>query len=98
MRIDYSIVVALLSGARNEKQVQLAQAIFNRMKNMFPDSKSPLVSASVLLANTYASSGYTEQASSIRDERLRKDEKKKVGLSWTVVDGKIFVTISSLSS
>lgn len=85
------ILVALLSGARNEKNIRLSQNIFDRMKKLFPDSTNPLISAAILLANTYTSSGEVEKASDIRKQLEKSGLKKKVGLTWTSINGKIFV-------
>lgn len=44
-------LVALLSGARNEKNIHLYERIYNRMKKLFSHSPDQLESAAVLLAN-----------------------------------------------
>ncbi|CAM4847992.1 unnamed protein product [Rotaria magnacalcarata] len=85
----WSMYMALLSGARNEKNANLSQNIFDRMKKHFPELKSSLVSASILLSNVYASTGDHEKASNIRMELEKSGAKKKVGLSITEIDGKI---------
>ncbi|CAF4025664.1 unnamed protein product, partial [Rotaria sp. Silwood1] len=81
---------ALLSGARNEKNINLSQQVYDRMKKLFPESTSPLTSAAVLLANVYASSGEIEKASNIRTQLAQSNTKKKVGLTHTVVNEQIF--------
>ncbi|CAF5088131.1 unnamed protein product, partial [Rotaria sp. Silwood1] len=78
---------ALLSGARNAKNINLSQKVFDRMKNLFADLKHSMISASILLANVYASSGDIEQASNIRIQLHKSGAKKKVGLSLTEIDG-----------
>ncbi|CAF5124791.1 unnamed protein product, partial [Rotaria magnacalcarata] len=83
---------ALLSGARNAKNVYLSQNIYDRMKNLFPEEKDPLISAAVLLANVYASSGEIDKASDIRLEIYKSGTKKKVGLTWITVDGQLYVS------
>ncbi|CAF4874568.1 unnamed protein product [Rotaria sp. Silwood1] len=80
---------ALLSGARNDKNSKLAQDIVDRMHKLFPDFKNSLVSASILLANVYASSGAMEKTTDIKIQLHTSGAKKKVGLSLTEVDGKI---------
>ncbi|CAF4583839.1 unnamed protein product [Rotaria sp. Silwood2] len=80
---------ALLSGARNDKNSKLAQDVVDRMHKFFPDFKNSLVSASILLANVYASSGAMEKATDIKIQLHTLGAKKKVGLSLTEVDGKI---------
>ena len=68
------------------------------MKQLFPDCIDPMVPAVVLLANVYASSGNAEQASSLRAALNQSGAKKKVGLTWTSVDRKIYVSINRLYS
>ena len=85
-------LVALLAGARNEKNPRLSQRVFNRMKENFPRSSDPMISASVLLANTYASAGNIDMASDIKIQLHQSGAKKKVGLTWTEVDGQLFVS------
>ena len=58
--------------------------------------KDPITSATVLLANTYASSGEIEKASNIRLQCYRKSgAKKKVGVSRTVVKWRILCKSST---
>ncbi len=59
------ILVILLSGARNVKNSYLSQNIYDRMKKLFPQMIDPLKSATILLANVYASSGEIDKASDI---------------------------------
>ena len=84
--------MALLSGARNEKNIYLSQNVYDRMKKLFPEMKDPLMSAAVLVANTYASFGEFHKASDIRIQMIKSGVKKKVGLTWTRVDGLIYVS------
>ena len=86
------ILVALLSGARNMQNVYLSQNIYDRMKKLFPEMKNLLVSAAVLLANVYASSGDIDKASNIRLEMYKSGTRKKVGLTWITVDGQLYVS------
>ncbi|CAF1290154.1 unnamed protein product [Rotaria sordida] len=60
------------------------------MKQLFSNSTNSLISAAVLLANVYASSGNIEIASDIRIQLHQSDVKKKIGLSWTVIDEEIY--------
>jgi hypothetical protein len=96
-KINFNLIIfilaALLSGARNEKNVHLSQQIFDRMKKLFPDLTNPLVSAAVLLSNVYGSSGKIEKASDIKMQLIKSGLKKKIGLSWTSVNGKHFVSL-----
>ena len=76
-----AFLVALLSGARNERNSQLAQDVFDRMRRLFPQPIPSMVPASVLLANVYAASGDLDRASDIRKALQRSGMRKKVGLS-----------------
>ncbi|CAF1456564.1 unnamed protein product [Adineta ricciae] len=89
-RAAIAMYMALLSGARNDKNAQLAQNIYDRMKTLFPSTKDPLTAAEVLLANTYASSGDIGKAADIRIQHMKSGVKKKIGTSTTVVDGEIY--------
>jgi hypothetical protein len=85
--------VALLSGARNMKNSHLSQQIYNQMKKIFPELTNQLTSASILLANVYASSGEMEKALNIRNQLSESGAKKTIGLTWSAVNGKIFVSL-----
>ena len=91
-RLISFIVVALLSGARNEKNTDLAEEVFEQMKRLFPGLTNPLIAASVLLSNTLASSGNIRRATEIRKNFNPAGAKKKIGLSWTVIDGHFYVS------
>ncbi|CAM4958738.1 unnamed protein product [Rotaria socialis] len=82
--------MALLSGVRNDKNSQLSQQIYDRMKQRFPDINNSLTPAMILLANIYASSGEINKASDIKIQLAKFGAKKKVGLSWTVVFGQLY--------
>ncbi len=82
-----------LSGARNQKNSHLSQQIFDRMKKLFPELHNKLATASILLANVYASSGEIEKASDIRIQLHKSGIKKQVGLTWTAPNGQIFVSL-----
>ncbi len=90
--------MSLLSGARNAKHSNLAGKIYDRMKQLFPDSSDPLKSAEVLLGNVYASSGDIEKASNIRRQSYHSGTKKKIGLSSTVINGQLYVIFNFNSS
>ena len=82
----------MLSGARNHRNSILSQKIYNRMRSLFPNHKSDLTSARVLLSNTYASVGEDQQAQAIRNYRLRNlGMKTKLGLTWTESNGQLLV-------
>ncbi len=84
--------MALLSGARNEKNNNLAKQVFDRMKTLFPQLKRRLKSAGTLLANLYGSIGDIEQASNIRAELDEMNVKKKVGVSCIITNGQFYVS------
>ncbi|CAM4965538.1 unnamed protein product [Rotaria socialis] len=84
------IYMALLSGARNEKNSKLAQQVVDRMQKLFPDLKSSLLPASILLANVYASSGDIEKATDIKIELHKSGGKKQIGITMTDIDGKLW--------
>ncbi|CAF4001353.1 unnamed protein product, partial [Rotaria magnacalcarata] len=81
---------ALLSGARNAKNSKLAQEVVDRMQKLFPDLKSSLLPASILLANVYASSGDIEKATDIKIELNKSGGKKQIGITMTDIDGKLW--------
>ena len=85
----------MLEGARNQKNPDLSQKYFDRIEKLFPKIKDSRLSATVLLANTYASAGDFVKAAEFRTEIGKMDIKKKISLSWTVVNGKIAVRIIS---
>ena len=89
----FVFLVAVLSGARNQRNSPLAEQIVDRMKKLFPDLKTELISASVLLANIHGSLGDREKASDIRTELHQSGLKKKAGLSWTAPDGNSYVSL-----
>ncbi|CAF1029060.1 unnamed protein product [Rotaria magnacalcarata] len=81
---------AILSGARNHRHIALSEEIFNQMRLLFPNEKSALISASVLLSNTYSSLGNDQQVEAIRMDRIKELGKNvKVGVSWTEVNGQL---------
>jgi hypothetical protein len=87
------ILATLLSGARNQNNTHLSQKVFDCMKKHFPEMTDPLISASILLANVYASSGQIDKASNIRIQLHKSGAKKKMGLSSTVVNGQLAVSL-----
>ncbi len=87
--------MALLSGARNDRNKHLAQKLFHNMK-IFSGMTNSLTPASVLLANVYASCGDIEKATDIRSHLEVSDGKRKAGLAWTMVNGQVFVNLKLL--
>jgi hypothetical protein len=84
--------VSLLSSARNQRNTSLSEQIYNRIEKNFPNYKSELIPAAILLANTYQSSGNFEKATHIKNKLNIEGAKKQQGLTWTEVNGKIFVS------
>jgi glycine betaine/choline ABC-type transport system substrate-binding protein len=84
----------MLSGARNHRNSALSQKFYDRMKSLFPDQKSHLIAASVLLSNTYSSVGDEHRAQEVRISRIKQlGSKVKAGLSWTEVNGELVVSV-----
>ncbi len=82
----------MLSGARNCRDSVVSEEIFNRMKSLFPDQKTALMSGSILLSNIYSSLGDYGRASNIKSDRRKEfGIKVKIGLTWTEVNGEIVV-------
>ena len=90
--IDTHHLVALLSGARNQRNVPLAQKTFDSIQRYFFSDKARLVAAMVLLANTYALSGDLDTASTIHSKLNQSGVKKVPGLSSTVVNRQLVVS------
>jgi hypothetical protein len=64
------------------------------MRSLFPDQKSHLISASILVSNTYSSVGDEQQAQEVRISRMKQlGSKVKAGLSWTEVNGELVVHV-----
>ncbi len=61
------------------------------MQQLFANFNNNLTPASVLLANTLASSGELEEASTIRWNMSQSGARKTAGLAWTEVNGEIVV-------
>ncbi|CAF1334424.1 unnamed protein product [Rotaria sordida] len=47
------VYLALLSDTRNINNDYLLENVYNHMKKLFPEMTNPLISAAVLLANSY---------------------------------------------
>jgi hypothetical protein len=69
--------------------------MFHRIEQHFADHEQLYVSATVLLANTFALTGDLTGASEIRAKLHQMGIRKKPGISTTVVDGQIVVSESS---
>ena len=83
--------MSLLSGARNAREADLARQITHRISQLFPGHRRDQTSASILLVNTVASSGDLEESSKLRWNLSQSGAKKMMGVSWTVIDGRILV-------
>jgi hypothetical protein len=90
------ILVALLSGARNKRNIHLSEQIFHRIKKLFPELTDSLTSASILLANVYGSIDHMGKALDIRNQLA--GAKKKIGLSWTVINGQVYVSLINMNN
>ena len=84
--------MAILSGARNKRNTFLAQKLFDRFQILFHNDKNCLISATILLGNTYAMCGDFSMASDIRLRLNQSGLRKMAGLSTTVVNGQIVVS------
>ena len=87
--------VAIMSGARNQYNNNLSNKLFLRMQKLFPDQKEDLLSASILLANTYFSAEQSDQTENLRKEVSESPVRRQVGRSWTCVNGQIVVSDKS---
>ncbi|CAF3527140.1 unnamed protein product [Rotaria socialis] len=85
-----TMLTALLSSARNRRDRHLSEKIFNRIQENFPELKNRLISASILLSNVYASTGDVDKSSNIKNNLYQLGLKKKIGLSWTAINGRLF--------
>ncbi|CAM4982131.1 unnamed protein product [Rotaria socialis] len=82
--------MSLLSGARNNRNSNLSEKIYKRMKTLFPNAKESLAAGVVLLSNIYSSLGKYEEAKNFRSNQIEELRVKvKVGLSWTEIKGHI---------
>ena len=89
-------LAALLSGARTARRSDLAKTLYDRMQSLFSDYRPTLISASILLSNTYQSLGASGEASDVRDNRLKAyGAKVEPGKTWTVVNGQVAVRHSA---
>ena len=85
-------LVTMLSAARNHNDSVLSKKLYDRMQLLFPDHKSQLISASVLVSNTYVSVGDSQKGEQIRIDRIKRfGNKVKPGCSWTEVNDELVV-------
>ncbi len=86
------IVVAIMSGLRNQRQSTFSEKLYQRMKHLFPDQKEALTSSSIFLSNIYSSLGDNQKAEYILLDRIKEiGNKVKPGLAWTKVNGELMV-------
>ena len=82
--------MAVLSGARNRRQSDLAQQLYDRMRSLFPQHKSDLIAASILVGNIYSSIGDYSQSQEIRNDRIKRyGAKVTPGITWTEVNDEL---------
>ena len=62
----------MLSGARNCRQSDLSQELYDRMKSLFPGQEPALISASILVSNTYSAIGEHQLAQDVRRHRIKQ--------------------------
>lgn len=85
--------MSLLSGACNARNSVLAQQIYTRIKEHFPQLNDVLASGLTLLGNVYRIIGDVEKANDIRRELNESGLRKKAALSRTVINGQIYASI-----
>lgn len=82
----------MLSAARNCRNSALSKKLFDRIRLLFPNEKSALTSASILMNNTYLSEGNHHEAEKLRTSRINQlGANITPGISWTLVNGEIVV-------
>ena len=92
------LLAAVLSGARNHRQVALSQQFYDRMQRLFPNRHEDLIAASVLVSNTYSSSGDELKAREVRLDRIKRFGRNvTVGVSLTAVKGEVVVRLKAFS-
>ncbi|CAM4880643.1 unnamed protein product [Rotaria socialis] len=64
--------MSLLSSARNNRNSNLSEKIYKRMKTLFPNAKERLVSGVILLSNIYSSLGRYEEAKNFRSNQIEE--------------------------
>ena len=88
--------MTLLASAARQSNSDLSQKFVDRMQELFPSLEKGLTSASILLANVYASLGEMNKTSAIRTRLSQLGSRKEVGLSWTEVNGQLVVSFVSI--
>ncbi|CAF3023695.1 unnamed protein product [Rotaria sp. Silwood2] len=87
---SFVMYMCLLSGARNNRNSNLSEKVYNQMKSLFPDQKQGLLSGAILLSNIYSSVGEDQLSKEFRSNQIKELETKiKLGLSFTDANGEI---------
>lgn len=64
------------------------------MQTLFPNNRPDLITASILVSNTYGSVGEYAQSADVRDHRVKTyGGKGEPGVTWTLVNGQITVSL-----
>ena len=91
-------LATILSAARTCRDAVRSRKLYERMQSLFPDQRSELISASILVSNTYLSVGDEQEAQDIRSDRIKRlGNKVRAGVSWTEVNGEVVVNQQSTS-
>ena len=92
------VLATMLSAARTCRDALRSRKLYERMQSLFPGQKSELISASILVSNTYLSVGDEQEAQDIRSDRIKRlGNKVRAGVSWTEVNGELVVDQRSKS-
>ena len=83
--------MSLLSGARNEKKIDLGEQLVDRINVLFLNQPDVITSASILLANIYGLSGSMKKSLDIRIKLNQSRAKKRMAISWTSINGQLVV-------
>ena len=81
-----------MAAARTQHNSELSEKFFAKMKTLFPDLKHDLLSASILLANTYISSEKSDRFWNLKKQIKQSSVRPQIGRSWTCVNGQVFVS------
>ncbi|CAF0789637.1 unnamed protein product [Rotaria sordida] len=85
---NFVMYICLLSGTCNNRNRNLSEKIYNRMKSLFHYKKQDLLSDAILLANIYSPVGEHQLAKNSRSNQIKElPTKVNVELSWTDVNG-----------
>ena len=85
------VLVAMMSGARTQRNTALSEKLLARMSKLFPDLQEDSISALILLGNTYSSAGDSNRSSDIRKQIQESRVRPQIGQSWTCIDNQLTV-------